>query len=88
MNEQWAQLKLEASDLSVNRMEIEPRCLLCMNCMRGGGKSKCIEKYRIAEHYQKIDKNPELHLTLIGAFDNVGARTERFYQQTRDCNPG
>ena len=73
---------IEASDLGINRMEIEPRSLLCMNCMRGGGKSKCIENYRIAELYQKIDQNPETHLTFVGAFDNVGARTDRFYLQT------
>lgn len=72
----------EASDFGINRMEIEPRCLLCMNCMRGNGQSQCIDKHRIAEQYQKIDKNPEMHLTLVGAFDNVGARTERFYQQS------
>ena len=75
-------MKFEASDLEINRMEIEPHCLLCMNCLRGGGQSECIEKYRIAKLYQKIDKNPEMHLTFVGAFDNIGARTERFYQQT------
>ena len=75
-------MKLEASDLGINRMDIEPRWLLCMNCMRGGGISECIEKYRIANLYQKIDENPEIHLTLIGAFDNVGARTGHFNRQT------
>ena len=75
-------MELEASDLDINRMEIAPRYLLCMNCMRGGGKSQCIEKYRIAELYQKIAENPEMHLTFVGAFDSSGARTERFYQQT------
>ena len=74
--------KWEASDLEINRRDIEPRFLLCVNCVRGGGKSRCIEKYRIAELYQNIDENPEVHLTLIGAFDNIGARTERFDQQT------
>lgn len=73
---------LETSDLASNRMEIEPRCLLCMNCMRGNGNSQCIDRYKIAEQYQEIDKNPEMHLTLIGAFDNAGARTERFYRQS------
>jgi hypothetical protein len=63
-------------------MEIAPRNLLCMNCLRGGGKSECIEKNEIAELYQKIDKNPEIHLTFVGAFDNIGARTEHFYRQT------
>jgi len=75
-------MKLEASDLGTNRMDVEPRCLLCMNCLRGGGKSECIEKDGIAGLYQKIDENPEMHLTLIGSFDHVGARTELFYRQT------
>ncbi|MCL2517076.1 MAG: hypothetical protein FWF15_00805 [Oscillospiraceae bacterium] len=74
--------KLEASDFNVNRMEIEPRWLLCMNCVRGGGNCECIKNYRIAELYKKIDDNPELHLTLVGSFDEIGARTERFYTQT------
>ncbi|MCL2517077.1 MAG: hypothetical protein FWF15_00810 [Oscillospiraceae bacterium] len=78
------EMKLEASDLSINRMEIEPRWLLCINCFRGGGNCECIEKYRIAELYQKIDDNPDIHLTLRGAFDDNGGRTERFYEQTPD----
>jgi len=77
-------MKFEGSDLSVNRMEIAPRCLLCVNCYRGGGKSECIEKHGIAGIYEKINKNPDIHLTLIGAFDDNGARTERFYEQTPD----
>ncbi len=79
---QQAQLELEASDLKINRMEVEPRFLLCVNCLRGGGRSGCIEKYKIDELYQKINKNPDMHLSVVGAFDNMGARTERFYQQT------
>ena len=75
-------MKIEASDRDVNRMEVAPRYLLCMNCMRGGGHSKCIDDYRIAELFQRIDENPEMHLTLVGAFDNSGARTEFFYRQT------
>ena len=73
---------LEASDLEINQMEIAPRSLLCMNCLRGGGQSKCIEKDRIAGLYQKIEKKPEMHIRLVGSFDNIGARTERFYQET------
>ena len=74
--------KLETSDIGFHRLDIEPRSLLCVNCIRGGGKSPCIEKYRISELNQKIVENPEVHLTLIGAFDNIGARSERFYEQT------
>lgn len=72
----------EASDFEFNRIEAEPRRLLCMNCMRGGGKAECMDKYHIAELWRKISETPETHLTLVGAFDEMGARTERFDKQT------
>ena len=72
----------EASDFSVNRIEIEPRWLLCANCARGGGRAECIEKYNIMALVRKIDVNPELHLTMTGAFDEIGARTDLFDTQT------
>jgi len=73
---------LEPSDFNNNQLELEPRWLLCMNCMRGGGKAGCIEKYRLAALYRKIEENPETHITLVGAFDEIGARTGRFDTQT------
>ncbi|MCL2813253.1 MAG: hypothetical protein FWD23_01490 [Oscillospiraceae bacterium] len=72
----------EASDFGVNRIEIEPRWLLCMNCLRGGGKAECMAKDHIPELWRKIDETPEAHLTLVGAFDEMGARTKRFDTQT------
>ncbi|MCL2298600.1 MAG: hypothetical protein FWC27_00435 [Firmicutes bacterium] len=73
-------MKLEASDLDTNRMELEPRLLLCVNCMRGGGQ--CAETDRLAALCHTIEENPDVHITLVGAFDEVGARTGLFDTQT------
>ena len=75
-------MNLEASNLEANRMELEPRWLLCMNCLRGGGQAGCAEADRLAQLYRRIEENPEIHITLVGAFDETGARTGRFDAQT------
>ena len=75
-------MAMEASDFNANRIEIEPRWLLCANCVRGGGMAEYIDKYNIMEIARKISENPELHLTLTGAFDETGARTDKFDKQT------
>lgn len=73
-------MRLEASDFNINRIEIEPRMLLCLNCKRGGGDVPC--NIEIEELARKIENNPELHITMKGAFDEVGSRTEIFNEQT------
>ncbi len=75
-------MHMEASNFKTERADIEPRWLLCLNCLRGGGKCRRIEQYGLEKLWERIQKNPELHLTLTGAFDEVGARTERFDTQT------
>lgn len=73
-------LELEKSNFNTERIEVEPRILLCINCKRGGGDILC---YKIInELIERIKNNPELHITMKGAFDEVGARTELFYKQT------
>ncbi len=75
-------MSIESSNFHTDRIEIEPRHLLCLNCLRGGGRVSCMDEYGLDGVWQRIQENPEIHLTLVGAFDEVGARTERFYRQT------
>lgn len=70
---------IEVSDFQTNRIESEPRLLLCLNCKRGGGDVACP---RVDELATEIEHNPDLHITMTGAFDEVGARTEIFDRQT------
>jgi hypothetical protein len=69
---------IEATDFESNRLAAEPRKLLCLNCKRGGGDVPCA---KVDELSTAIDKNPDVHITLVGAFDEIGARTERFDKQ-------
>jgi len=69
----------EASDLNENCVELEPRLLLCINCKRGGGDVPECEK--VSSVIGRIKDDPELHIRMTGAFDEIGARTEFFYEQ-------
>lgn len=73
-------MRIEASDINENCIELEPRLLLCINCKRGGGDG--LEGDKVKEALKRIEENPELHIKLTGAFDEIGARTELFYNQT------
>ncbi len=73
-------MELEKSNFTTERLEIEPRHLLCYNCKRGGGVTPYEEK--VNQLQERLAQNPELHLTLKGAFDEVGARTDLFSRQT------
>lgn len=73
-------MEMEASDLDKNMIESEPRHLLCVNCLRGGGAVPGYEK--IHSLLQKIKAYPDIHIKLIGAFDEIGARTTLFNNQT------
>lgn len=63
-------------------MKLEPRKLLCINCLRGGACTGCIPESNVQDAWKTIENNPDIHITLIGAFDEVGARTELFEKQT------
>ena len=70
---------IEASDFNTNRIELQPRLLLCLNCKRGGGDVGCSQIDELAD---EIKVNPDIHITMRGAFDEIGARTEFFDKQT------
>ena len=72
-------MTIEASDFITNRIELEPRLLLCLNCKRGGGD---VPFSGINELAAEIENNPDLHITMTGAFDEIGARTEVFDKQS------
>ncbi len=72
---------IEVSDYDKNRIEIEPHLLLCLCCKRGGGCVPTAKKNNLDQVYNQISDNNDLHFTLVGAFDEVGARTPRFYKQ-------
>lgn len=74
--------KIECSDLNENIICLWPQHLLCMRCMNGGGKLPFMEKHGLLEKYEKIISNPDIHIRLTGAFDEIGARTPVFYEQT------
>ncbi len=73
-------MELEKSNFASERLAIEPRLLLCLACRKGGGSTPYEDK--VKQLQERIEQNPELHLTLTGAFDEVGARTELFAEQT------
>lgn len=70
----------EASDFKHNRIELEPRKLLCINCLRGGWD--CMDMSNLQETLKTIENDPNIHIMMIGAFDEIGARTKLFEKQT------
>jgi hypothetical protein len=74
--------KIESSDRDKNIMTLWPQHLLCMKCLNGGGKLDFMELHNLAEKLRIIKDNPDIHIRLEGAFDEIGARTAIFDQQT------
>jgi len=74
----------ELSDRRNKTIMLWPQHLLCMQCMNGGGCLEFMEKYKLKAILNAIKHNNNIHLRLEGAFDEIGARTEIFYEQTHE----
>jgi len=74
--------KIEMSDREHNIMELRPGRLLCLRCLNGGGKLSFMEAEKLKDKLDAIKNNNLLHIKLVTSFDEMGARTEMFYQQS------
>ena len=72
----------EASDLGGNRVTARPGELLCACCMAGG--ADCVQEdcERVRALRDRIQSNPDVHVSLTTAFDEVGARTPAYESTT------
>lgn len=75
-------MKKETSNFQTARVDVEPRWLMCIACLRGGGQCSRITRWGIAQLWERIQENPDLHLIMRTSFDEVGARTALFDSQT------
>lgn len=74
--------QIELSDREWNYMELRPGRLLCLRCLNGGGFLPFMEKEGLKDKLCAIKKDPQIHIRLVTSFDEMGARTEMFYQQS------
>ncbi len=72
----------ELSDREQNAIVLLPQHLLCMRCLQGGGNAEFMKRNSLAEKLHIIRENPDIHVTLVAAFDEVGAKTPLYWAQT------
>lgn len=72
----------ELSTREQNAITLLPQHLLCMRCLHGGGNAEFMKKNNLGEKLRMIQENPDIHVTLVAAFDEVGAKTPLYFAQT------
>lgn len=72
---------IELSDKKQNCITLRPGRLLCLRCLNGGGCLSFMEEEFLSEVLKTVKENPETHIKLETSFDEMGARTEKFYKQ-------
>jgi hypothetical protein len=74
--------RLERSDRREHHLTLLPQHLLCLFCYQGGGCAPFMETHDFAGLVEKLRQNPDIHITLTAAYDEIGARTDLYYEQT------
>ncbi|MHB1155044.1 MAG: hypothetical protein ACYCWE_19990 [Eubacteriales bacterium] len=72
---------IEFTDRELNCMKLRPGRLLCLKCLNGGGYLPFMEKEGLKSKLDAIKNDPQIHIELETSFDEMGARTEMFYDQ-------
>lgn len=75
-------MKKELSNIHTNFVEVNPGHLLCIRCMNGGGELPFMKEKGLDKLWERIFSDPDIHVKLKGAFDEVGARMAEFWEQT------
>ncbi|HOJ09272.1 MAG TPA: hypothetical protein PK733_01595 [Clostridiales bacterium] len=73
---------IELSDRDWNYIILRPGRLLCLKCLSGGGCLPFMEKEKLKGKLDAIKDDPQIHIRLETSFDEIGARTTRFFQQS------
>lgn len=73
---------LENSDLNYNQIETTPSTLLCSCCLHGGASFILADREDVNKLLCAIRNDPNVHIYLRTAFDDVGARTKMYAETT------
>lgn len=74
--------RIEQSNKTENTISLWPQHLLCLRCLNGGGKLSFMEEHNLPEILKQIKNNYISYIKLDAAFDEIGARTDIFDEQT------
>jgi hypothetical protein len=72
---------IELSDRDWDCIILRPGRLLCLKCLNGGGYLPFMEKEELMRKLDAIKADPQVHIKLETSFDEMGARTTKFFRQ-------